>query len=87
VGKGHLTAVDVAASAKELSIALAGCRLTNVYDLNARTYLFKFGRPGGYKAFLIVESGIRYHLTSFERETNPLPNSFAMKLRKHLRTR
>ncbi|SPQ94981.1 unnamed protein product (mitochondrion) [Plasmodiophora brassicae] len=87
MGKGHLASFEVAAAVAELVGALAGCRLTNVYDLGPRTYLFKFGRPGGYKAFLIIESGVRFHLTAFERETNPTPNTFAIKLRKHLRTK
>lgn len=33
-----------------------GLRLANVYDINAKTYLFKFAKQDG-KAFLLVESG------------------------------
>ncbi|NXH47246.1 NEMF factor, partial [Dicaeum eximium] len=39
------------------------------------------------KATLLLESGIRIHLTEFEWPKNVMPSSFAMKCRKHLRTR
>ncbi|NXF23355.1 NEMF factor, partial [Rhodinocichla rosea] len=39
------------------------------------------------KATLLLESGIRIHLTEFEWPKNMMPSSFAMKCRKHLRTR
>uniref|UniRef100_A0A8B9C800 Ribosome quality control complex subunit NEMF n=1 Tax=Anser brachyrhynchus TaxID=132585 RepID=A0A8B9C800_9AVES len=39
------------------------------------------------KATLLVESGIRIHTTEFEWPKNMMPSSFAMKCRKHLKTR
>ncbi|NXD34235.1 NEMF factor, partial [Copsychus sechellarum] len=39
------------------------------------------------KATLLLESGIRIHLTEFEWPKNMMPSSFAMKCRKHLRAR
>ncbi|NXY62485.1 NEMF factor, partial [Callaeas wilsoni] len=39
------------------------------------------------KATLLLESGIRIHLTEFEWPKNMMPSSFAMKCRKHLKTR
>ncbi|NXK65544.1 NEMF factor, partial [Sylvietta virens] len=39
------------------------------------------------KATLLLESGIRLHLTEFEWPKNMMPSSFAMKCRKHLKTR
>ncbi|KAJ7345326.1 hypothetical protein JRQ81_001276 [Phrynocephalus forsythii] len=39
------------------------------------------------KATLLLESGIRIHTTEFEWPKNMLPSSFAMKCRKHLKSR
>ncbi|XP_044022519.1 nuclear export mediator factor NEMF-like isoform X2 [Siniperca chuatsi] len=39
------------------------------------------------KAVLLVESGIRLHSTDFEWPKNMMPSGFAMKCRKHLKTR
>ncbi|NWY16535.1 NEMF factor, partial [Aphelocoma coerulescens] len=39
------------------------------------------------KATLLLESGIRIHMTEFEWPKNVMPSSFAMKCRKHLKTR
>ena len=39
------------------------------------------------KAFLLIESGVRLHLTDYAREKTNSPNAFTMKLRKHLRSR
>ncbi|NXH87284.1 NEMF factor, partial [Edolisoma coerulescens] len=39
------------------------------------------------KATLLLESGIRIHVTEFEWPKNMMPSSFAMKCRKHLKTR
>lgn len=61
-------------------------RVANIYDLNPRTYLIKFAR-GEEKVFLLIESGIRIHSTEYTREKSNTPSGFAMKLRKHLRTR
>ncbi|ORZ33739.1 fibronectin-binding protein A N-terminus-domain-containing protein [Catenaria anguillulae PL171] len=83
--KSRFTALDIAAVAKDLQRCL-GMRLQNVYDINAKTYLFKFGRPQE-KQLVLVESGIRVHSTEFEREKPPQPSPFAMKLRKHIKQR
>uniref|UniRef100_A0A8C0GI53 Ribosome quality control complex subunit NEMF n=1 Tax=Chelonoidis abingdonii TaxID=106734 RepID=A0A8C0GI53_CHEAB len=39
------------------------------------------------KATLLIESGIRIHTTEFEWPKNMMPSGFAMKCRKHLRSR
>ena len=86
MGKGRFTVLDVRAICTELSGNLVGLRIANVYDLNQRTYVLKFS-GGDRRMLLLVESGIRIHLTEFSRETPPMPNGFASKLRKHLRSR
>jgi len=39
------------------------------------------------KEFLIVESGVRFHTTNYSRQKENTRSIFAMKLRKHIRTR
>ena len=65
-----------------------GHRCTNIYDLNEKTYLFKFaivGQPE--KINILIESGVRFHTTKYVRDKADMPSSFTMKLRKHLRTK
>ncbi|KAI9152530.1 hypothetical protein H9P43_009322 [Blastocladiella emersonii ATCC 22665] len=83
--KSRFSALDIAAVVQDLQRTV-GMRLQNVYDINAKTYLFKFARTEE-KELVLIESGIRMHSTEFEREKPPLPSPFAMKLRKHLRQR
>lgn len=59
----------------------------SVYDLGPKTFLFKFALPD-IKEMLLIESGVRCHTTTFQREkTTGHPSQFVMKLRKHIRTR
>ena len=81
-----MTVLDLVATTKELRKALIGTRLANIYDINAKTFLFKFARSDE-KLFLLMESGIRVHLTKYSREKGDMPNGFNMKLRKHIRTK
>ena len=66
--------------------ALSVCR-TRSYDVDNKTYLFKMALPERDKVTLLMESGVRFHTTKFEREKSAMPSNFVMKLRKHLRTR
>ncbi|XP_009864676.1 PREDICTED: nuclear export mediator factor NEMF [Apaloderma vittatum] len=61
-------------------------RVNNVYDVDNKTYLIRLQKPDC-KATLLLESGIRVHTTEFEWPKNMMPSSFAMKCRKHLKTR
>uniref|UniRef100_A0A8V5FID0 Ribosome quality control complex subunit NEMF n=1 Tax=Melopsittacus undulatus TaxID=13146 RepID=A0A8V5FID0_MELUD len=65
---------------------LLGMRVNNVYDVDNKTYLIRLQKPDC-KATLLLESGIRIHTTEFEWPKNMMPSSFAMKCRKHLKTR
>uniref|UniRef100_A0A8C5THQ5 Ribosome quality control complex subunit NEMF n=1 Tax=Malurus cyaneus samueli TaxID=2593467 RepID=A0A8C5THQ5_9PASS len=65
---------------------LLGMRVNNVYDVDNKTYLIRLQKPDC-KATLLLESGIRIHMTEFEWPKNMMPSSFAMKCRKHLKTR
>jgi NFACT N-terminal and middle domains len=73
---------------RDIRATLLGQRVANIYDLNDKTYLFKFAVPGkSEKVLLLLESGIRFHTTKYARDKSDLPSPFAMKLRKHIRTR
>ncbi|KAI7818715.1 fibronectin-binding protein A N-terminus-domain-containing protein [Gamsiella multidivaricata] len=78
--------LDVRATVATLQQTIVGLRLQNVYDVNSRTYLFKFSKPDR-KEMVLIESGIRMHTTLFLRDKSITPSGFCIKIRKHLRTR
>ncbi|CAK6971511.1 nuclear export mediator factor NEMF-like isoform X2 [Scomber scombrus] len=61
-------------------------RVNNVYDIDNKTYLIRLQKPD-HKAILLIESGTRIHSTDFEWPKNMMPSGFAMKCRKHLKSR
>ena len=85
--KGKMNVTDVQAMVGELGSTIIGMRCANIYDIDAKTYIFKFSLPEREKVMLLVESGVRFHTTKYARDRSNLPSSFSMKLRKHLRTR
>lgn len=73
---------------RDIRSSVMGLRLANVYDINEKTYLFKFATPGvAEKIILLLESGIRFHTTKYARDKSDMPSPFAMKLRKYIRTK
>ncbi|XP_051478403.1 ribosome quality control complex subunit NEMF isoform X2 [Apus apus] len=84
--KSRFSTVDIRAVLAELRQSLLGMRVNNVYDVDNKTYLIRLQKPDC-KATLLLESGIRIHTTEFEWPKNMMPSSFAMKCRKHLKTR
>ncbi|OXB64055.1 hypothetical protein ASZ78_001675 [Callipepla squamata] len=84
--KSRFSTVDIRAVVAELRLSLLGMRVNNVYDVDSKTYLIRFQKPDC-KATLLLESGIRIHMTEFEWPKNMMPSGFAMKCRKHLKTR
>jgi predicted ribosome quality control (RQC) complex YloA/Tae2 family protein len=81
-----MTVLDVRACVAGLRNQLLGARVANVYDLDPKTYLIKTAK-GGEKVLLLLESGIRFHSTSFNRDKSNTPSGFTLKLRKHIRTK
>ncbi|KAJ1398003.1 fibronectin-binding protein A N-terminus-domain-containing protein [Ochromonadaceae sp. CCMP2298] len=85
MSKGRFTTTDVKAMVRDLR-SLLGKRVANVYDLNDKTYLFKFAVPGqSAKTLLLLESGVRFHTTKYARDLPDLPSPFSMKLRRAVR--
>lgn len=56
-----------------------GMRLQRVYDIDHKTYLFKF-QLNNEKCVLLLESGVRLHVTNYEWTKNEAPSSFSMKV-------
>ncbi|KAG7328087.1 hypothetical protein KOW79_008031 [Hemibagrus wyckioides] len=84
--KGRFNTVDIRAVISELNAKYVGMRVYNVYDIDSKTYLIRLQKPDS-KAVLLIESGIRIHSTDFEWPKNVMPSGFAMKCRKHLKSR
>ncbi|KAI4726060.1 hypothetical protein E4T49_06169 [Aureobasidium sp. EXF-10728] len=82
----RFSSLDVKVIAHELSSALVSLRVSNIYDLSSRIFLFKFAKPER-REQLIIDSGFRCHLTTFARATAAAPSPFITRLRKYLRTR
>jgi len=84
--KNKFNSLDVVREVRELREKLVGMRLANLYDMDKRTYLLKFAKSEE-KVFLVIESGNRIHMTQFSREHTEIPNVFAVRLRKLIRTK
>ncbi|XP_070697951.1 ribosome quality control complex subunit NEMF [Pempheris klunzingeri] len=84
--KTRYTTVDIRAVVAEINANYIGMRVNNVYDIDNKTYLIRLQKPDS-KAVLLIESGTRIHSTDFEWPKNVMPSGFAMKCRKHLKTR
>ncbi|KAI9305340.1 fibronectin-binding protein A N-terminus-domain-containing protein [Cunninghamella echinulata] len=84
--KQRFNALDIRATVVNLRERLTGLRLQNIYDVNSKTFLFKFAKPDD-KELVLIESGTRIHTTQFSREKSAMPSMFCAKLRKYLRTR
>ncbi|KAK9841572.1 hypothetical protein WJX74_008143 [Apatococcus lobatus] len=87
--KQRMTTADVSAEVACLRDIVCGMRVANIYDIDARVYLFKLSQSGedGQKIFLLLESGLRFHTTQYLKDRSSAPSNFTLKLRKHLRTR
>ncbi|KAI9500098.1 fibronectin-binding protein A N-terminus-domain-containing protein [Coemansia spiralis] len=84
--KQRFSSLDVRAIVTALQQRIVGLRLQGIYDVNSKTFLFKFTKPD-HKELVLVESGIRLHTTDYIRDKSITPSSFCMKLRKHLKAR
>lgn len=69
-----------------LEAKLKGKRLGNVYDIDKRNYLFKFG-GGEEKMMLQLEIGTRLHLAVGEIDKKVVPSGLTMKMRKLLKSK
>ncbi len=68
----------------ELKDKLVDARINNVYQLDAKTLLFKLHKVNEAPIMLVLEAGRRIHLTSYSLEKPQTPPAFCMTLRKYL---
>ena len=87
--KQRFSYLDLRLVVNELEDELIGCRLQNIYSLEAspRHFSFKFDAKHEGKTHMIVDPGFRAHLTNYRHATTQQPSGFVSKLRKHLKTR
>jgi predicted ribosome quality control (RQC) complex YloA/Tae2 family protein len=83
--KKDFTSFDVTAAVRELGEKATGSRVSNVYQLDAKTLLLKLHKTDKPALHLIMEAGRRLHLTAYEMEKPSVPPAFCMALRKYLR--
>uniref|UniRef100_T1PIE3 Fibronectin-binding protein A n=1 Tax=Musca domestica TaxID=7370 RepID=T1PIE3_MUSDO len=84
--KLRFNSFDIVCGVTELQ-CLVGLRVNQIYDIDNKTFLIRFQGGGETKKVLLLESGIRFHTTSFEWPKNMAPSGFSMKLRKHLKNK
>jgi len=83
--KKEFTSFDVAAVVRELREAVLDSRVNNVYQLDAKTLLFKLRKRDRPVFRMVLEAGKRLYLTSYVVEKPLVPPAFCMALRKYLR--
>jgi len=83
--KKEFTSFDVAAVVRELKGTILDSRVSNVYQLDSKTLLFKLHKPEKPVFGLVLESARRLHLTAYMVEKPLVPPAFCMALRKYLR--
>jgi predicted ribosome quality control (RQC) complex YloA/Tae2 family protein len=83
--KKEFTSFDVAAVIRELKDVIGDSRVSNVYQLDSKTLLFKLHKTSKPAFRLVLEAGRRLHLTSYAMEKPLIPPAFCMALRKYLR--
>ncbi|XP_051578777.1 ribosome quality control complex subunit NEMF-like isoform X1 [Myxocyprinus asiaticus] len=84
--KSRFNTVDIRAVIAEINANCVGMRVNNIYDIDNKTYLIRLQKPDT-KSVILIESGIRIHCTEFDWPKNIMPSGFAMKCRKHLKSR
>jgi predicted ribosome quality control (RQC) complex YloA/Tae2 family protein len=82
--KKDFTSFDLYAVVHELKEKLVDARVNNVYQLDAKTLLFKLHKMNQPPMRLVLEAGRRMHLTSYSLEKPQSPPAFCMTLRKYL---
>lgn len=81
-----MSSLDIYAISKELQ-GLIGYRVANIYrDSTEKYFLFRFKGKGPFKdPFLLIEPGIRLHLTEVKHPVPERPSDKIMGLRSHLK--
>jgi predicted ribosome quality control (RQC) complex YloA/Tae2 family protein len=73
-----MSSLDVRAEVLGLQ-HLTGLRVANIYDLSSKSFIIKLARPE-LKALLLMESGVRFHITEFHHNKPTAPGLVAAKV-------
>ncbi|KAJ5440325.1 Protein of unknown function DUF3441 [Penicillium cf. griseofulvum] len=84
--KQRYSSLDVKVITQELASECINLRVSNIYDLSSRIFLFKLAKPD-HRRQLIVDSGFRTHVTQYSRTAATTPSPFVTRLRKYLKSR
>lgn len=98
--KARFSTLDIISILPEINAQLKGLRVNQIYDVDNKTYLIRFkkiddhgneleddGEGSNNKIILVLESGIRFHTTTYQWPKSVTPSGFTMKLRKHLKNK
>lgn len=86
--KQRISALDLQLLTTELRDSIESYRLSNIYNIadSTRQFLLKFNKPDS-KINVVVDCGLKFHITEYTRPTPPVPSGFVVKLRKHLKAK
>jgi len=76
--------VDIHTIVKQLNTELVNAKLEKAYQPSNDTILIKFRKPGQGRKDLVIQAGVRMHLTQYPLPNPTIPPHFPMLLRKHL---
>ncbi|MHA2233041.1 MAG: ribosome rescue protein RqcH, partial [Candidatus Hodarchaeales archaeon] len=82
--KQGMSSLDIHAAIGELREELVSGILKNVYLAGKKIYLLKIRIPQGSR-LLLIEPGIRLHITDFQRQTSERPDNKVLAIRRLLR--
>ena len=91
--KNSVSTLDIKAITPYLNERIKGYRVHQIYDIDTKTYLIKLkdssksDQQESIKTVLLIESGIRIHLSEYNWPKNVNASGFTMKLRKHLKNK
>uniref|UniRef100_T1I863 Uncharacterized protein n=1 Tax=Rhodnius prolixus TaxID=13249 RepID=T1I863_RHOPR len=83
--KLRFTGLDTSACVFEAQ-CLVGMKVVEIFESDQGAYLFILEHSDK-RAMLLMEAGVRFHITSGEFTQNSLLSDFSMKLRKHVLNR
>ncbi len=82
--KQAMSSLDVHACIGELEDILISGTIKNIYQVSEKIYLFKIRTFQGSQD-LLVEPGVRIHLTNYKRKAPERPSNKLLALRKHIK--
>jgi len=83
--KKEVTSFDVAVIIAELRLSIIGAWVTNIYQTDHKTLVFKLHRSDQSALNLLIRAGSGLYLTNFAVDKPAKPSGFCMTLRRHLR--